>query len=134
MATVQKHEIILNAPSDWEVWFDMIWNWAKIAKVWQFMDLSIKAEDLPILSRPTLPLLRDINPSKTLVIELTPAELEELKVLRHDRKYEKQQPVMESLHTLIHKTVSRSYYTHLIKRDTLHEMLVALKQRAALFD
>lgn len=71
-----------------------------------------------------------------MIIELTPTELEELKVLRDDRKdrnckYEKQLSAIESLHTLIHKTVSRSYYTYLIKKDTLHDMLSALKQRVA---
>ena len=117
----------------------MIRNRAKIAKVWQFIDPSIKAEDLPTLSRPALPLPIQVNSLKTMIIELTPTELEELKVLRDDRKdrnceYEKQLSAIESLHTLIHETVSRSYYTYLIKKDTLHNMLLALKQRVALSD
>jgi hypothetical protein len=112
----------------------MIRNRAKIAKVWQYMNPATKAGDLPMLSRPTLPLLIDINSMKTSINELTPLETEELKVLRDERKdqnreYEKQQSAIENLHTLIHETVSRSYYTYLIKKDTLHDMLAALKQR-----
>ena len=64
----------------------MIRNRAKIAKVWQFMDPSIKAKDLPVLSRPMLPLPRDVNPAKALISDLTEAEVEELRALRNDRK------------------------------------------------
>src|SRR5437762_11522468 len=76
MTTVQKVAIILNSPSDWEVWIDMIRNRARIANVWKFIDPSVKEEDLPMLARPTLPLPRDIDPTKTLISELTPEERE----------------------------------------------------------
>jgi hypothetical protein len=71
-----------------------------------------------------------------LISELTAAEAEELKILHDDCKdrnceYEKLQSAIENLRTLIHETVSGSYYTYLIKKDTLHEMLVALKQQVA---
>jgi hypothetical protein len=107
-----------------------------VARVWKFMDPSIKADDLPILSRPAVPMPIDVNPDTTRMSELSPAEREELKFLRDEwknrnREYEKQQSAIENLHTLIHETVSRSYYTYLIKRDTLHDMLTALKQRVA---
>ena len=59
----------------------MIRNQAKIANIWQFMDPSVKKENLPTLSRPALPLPKDVNPAKILISNLTVAEIEELKVL-----------------------------------------------------
>ncbi|KAI9785910.1 MAG: hypothetical protein M1839_008176 [Geoglossum umbratile] len=101
--------------------------------VWRFIDPVVLKDNLPILARPTLPLPRGVNPVKTPISELTALETEELNVLRDDRKdrnreYEKQWAPIEILHTLIHETVSRSYYTYLIKKD---DMLVELKQRVA---
>ena len=81
MTTVQKIVIIFNSPNDWEVWIDIIRNWAKIANVWQFIDLSVKKENLPTLSRPALPLPKDVNPAKILISDLTIIEIKKLKVL-----------------------------------------------------
>ena len=111
-------------------------NRAKIANVWQYINPSTLKEALPTLTRPAMPLRRDVNPAKTLIGELTPDEVEELKALREECKdrnceYEKQHTAVETLYTLIHKTVSKSYYTYLMKKETLHDMLVALKQRIA---
>ena len=111
----------------------MIRNWAKIANVWQFIDPTVKKENLATLSRPVLPLPKDVNPAKILISDLTIAEIEELKVLwdkykDRNHEYEKQQSSIKSLHTLVHETVFWSYYTYLIKKDTLYDMLIALKQ------
>ena len=72
----------------------MIQNRAKIANVWQFINPATPKEGLPALSRPALPLPSDVNPTKTLISELTSEEVEELKALREDckdrnREYEK---------------------------------------------
>ena len=136
MTTIQKNPIVLNAPRDWEVWIDMIQNRAKVANVWKYIDPETPKENLPILTRPAPPTARDVNPAKTLISELTPIEVEELKSLREDRKdrnreYERQQSAIRDLHTLIHETVSRFYYTYLLKKETLHDMIVALKLRIA---
>ena len=45
------------------------------------MDPSVKKENLPTLSRPALPLPKDINPAKILISNLTVIKIEELKVL-----------------------------------------------------
>ena len=45
------------------------------------MDLSVKKENLPTLSRPTLPLPKDVNPAKILISNFTIIEIKELKVL-----------------------------------------------------
>ena len=79
--TIQKIAIILNSSSNWEVWINMIRNQAKIANVWQFIDLLIKKENLPTLLKPTLPLSKNVNSVKILISDLTITEIEELKVL-----------------------------------------------------
>jgi hypothetical protein len=71
MTTVQKIAIILNSPSDWEIWIDMIRNRAKITDVWKFIDPAVKKENLPTLTRPALPLPQNVNPAKALISELT---------------------------------------------------------------
>jgi hypothetical protein len=136
MTNVQRLAITLNSPSDWEIWIDMIENRARIANVWQFINPTIEKDELPMLTSPTFPMSRDVNPRKSIVSELTPEELEELKALRNNykirnREYEQQKSSIESLHTLVHETVSRTYYTYLIKKSTLYDMLQALKQRVA---
>ena len=45
------------------------------------MNSSVKKENLPTLSKPTLPLPKDVNPAKILISDLTVAEIEELKIL-----------------------------------------------------
>ena len=74
-----------------------------------------------------------------LIGKLTPEEVEELKALWEEckdwnREYEKQHTAVETLHTLVHETMSKSYYTYLMKKEMLHDMLVALKQRIAPMD
>ena len=59
----------------------MIRNQAKIANVWQFIDPSVKKENLSTLSRPVLPLPKNVNLAKILISNLTITEIEELKVL-----------------------------------------------------
>src|SRR6266480_6437416 len=117
----------------------MIRNQAKIANVWQFIDLSVKKENLLTLSKPALPLPKDVNSAKILISNLTVAEIEELKVLQDKHKnqnheYKKQQSSIKSLHTFVYKTVFQSYYTYLIKKDTLYNMLIALKQQVTPFN
>ena len=137
--TSQKHSIVLSMPSDWDIWIDMIKNKVKAADIWKFIDPSVKAADLPQFTRPPMPQPKDIDPAKLLINQLNPNELEQLKALRdkwknQNREYEQQKTIINGMHTLIHETVSRSYYVYLIDKETLYEMLSALKERIAPMD
>ena len=84
-------------------------------------------------------LLYNVNSIKTLISELILEEVEELKALQEECKdrnceYEKQQLAVESLYTLIYKTISRFYYIYLLTKETLYNMIVALKLQIALTD
>ena len=83
-----------------------------------------------------MPQPTDIDPAKTQMNQLNPNELEQLKALREEwkiqnREYEQQKTITNSMHTLVHETISKAYYVYLINKDTLHEMLTALKERIA---
>ncbi|KAI9781516.1 MAG: hypothetical protein M1839_005931 [Geoglossum umbratile] len=89
-----------------------------------FMDPKVAKKVLLVLTRPALPLPQDVNPTKVLISKLSAMEVEEIKVLHNDQidrkqEYKKQKALIENLHSLVHKTVSRSYYTYLIKKDTV---------------
>ena len=68
-------------PSDWDIWIDMIKNKAKATGIWKYIDVSIKAIDLPEFTRPVIPQPKDINLAKTQINQLNPNELEQLKAL-----------------------------------------------------
>src|SRR5579862_9317234 len=126
----QKHSIGLSTPSDWDMWIDMIKNKAKAAGIWKYIDPSIAATDLPAFTRPAMPQTKDIDSTKTQMNQLNPNELEQLKALREEwkiqnREYEQQKTITNSMHTLVHETISKAYYVYLIDKDTLHEMLTA---------
>ena len=139
MTTIQKTPVVLNSPHDWEVWFNMVRSRAVMASIWKFIDPSIPKDELPMPTKAALPLPSDINPDKMLISDLTSDELEELKTRREERKdynreYDKQRLALENLSNLIYKTVSRSYHIYLLEKDTIHDMLTALKQRIASTD
>ncbi|KAI9770341.1 MAG: hypothetical protein M1839_003218 [Geoglossum umbratile] len=115
MTTIQKTAVVLNAPRDWEVWFNMVRSRAIMADIWKFIDPSTLRDELPMPTKAALPLPSDVNPNKTLIGELTLEEREELKTRRderkdHNREYDKQRLALESLSNLIHESVSRSYH------------------------
>ena len=132
----QKHSIGLSMPSDWDIWIDMIKNKAKVAGIWKYIDPSIKVTDLPEFTRPVMPQPKNIDPAKTQMNQLNSNELEQLKALREEWKiqnheYKQQKTITNSMHTLVHETISKAYYIYLINKDTLHKMLSALKERIA---
>ena|SRR5579862_680270 len=114
----------------------MIKNKAKAAGIWKYIDPSIAMADLPEFTRLAMPQTKDIDPAKTQMNQLNANELEQLKALREEwkirnREYEQQKTITNSMHTLVHKTISKVYYIYLIDKETLHDMLFALKERIA---
>jgi hypothetical protein len=90
-------------------------------------------------TKASLPLFTNINLDKTLISKLTTEEHKELKTRREKRKdynqeYNKHCLALESLSNLIYKSVSQSYYTYLLEKYTIYNMLTALKQRIASTD
>jgi len=93
-------------------------------------------DQLPTPMKTPLPSSTDVNSEKTLIGDLTPVEREELRVLRDERKeenreYERKCLALESLSNLIHDTVSPSYHIYVHDKETVYDILTALKQRIA---
>ena len=84
MSTPQKVSVILNNPTDWDEWIEIIKTQALAGKVWQHLNPS--EDTVPALEEPVAPTPAQVNAAKTTVTELTPDECEQYKILRQDYK------------------------------------------------
>jgi len=128
--------IILTSPNDWDEWIKVIKTKAEAGKIWEYVNPSKPKEDIKALSRPEIPLAKDVNPEKTTMAQLTPDEQDELKLLRFDFKhhlqlYERQDTALSSLKGYIQETISRTFLSYTFKKESTYEVLKALKQRVA---
>jgi hypothetical protein len=104
MSTSQKISVILNSPADWDEWIEIIKTQALAGKVWQHLDPF--EDNVPALEEPVVPTPAQVNPVKTTVMELTPDEREQYKLLRQDYKweriqYDKKDAALSALRTTI---------------------------------
>ena len=128
--------IILTGPNDWDEWLEVIKTKAEAGKVWEYVDPSQEKDKLKTLNRPEVPKAKDVNPAKNTISELTPDELDELKLLRYDFKhclqlYERQDTALSTLKSFIQETISRPFLSYTFKKESTYEVLVSLRQRVA---
>ena len=134
--TPVRTTIILTGPNDWDEWIEVVKTKAEAGRIWDYVDPSKSKEEVKTLSRPEIPLAKDVNPGKNTMAELTTDEQEELKLLRFDYKhcvqlYERQDIALSSLKGYIQETISRTFLSYTFKKESTHEVLIALKQRVA---
>ena len=96
----------------------------------------VPKESLKVLTRPEVPKPKDINLQKNTIAELTDDELDELKLLRYDFKhqlqlYERQDVALSTLKALVNETISRTFLSYTFKKESTHDVLIALRQRVA---
>jgi hypothetical protein len=132
MSTSQKISVILNSPADWDEWIEIIKTQALAGKVWQHLDPF--EDNVPALEEPVVPTPAQVNPAKTTVMELTPDEREQYKLLRQDYKweriqYDKKDAALSALRTAIQSSVSRSCLYYTFEATNAREMLIELKKR-----
>ena len=101
-AVISQVQIVLNTPSDWEDWIEVIQTRAQAAGIWGYVDPSIKKDNLPNLIEPELPTASTVNSAKPTFASLSEDEKEELKLLcfkyKHDlAKYEQQEIALINL-------------------------------------
>jgi len=87
-AIPQRVAIILNGPSDWDEWIEIVKTKAIEGEIWSYVDPSMEKAALPPFARPTIPRPVDVNPQKTAFSLLSEDEKEELKLLRYDYKHQ----------------------------------------------
>ena len=76
--TVTITLVILGSPTDWDKQIKVIKSKAIAGKIWKFVDLYAKKEDLPVLQAPNCLYPTDIDPTKTQFSQLDENEKEEL--------------------------------------------------------
>ena len=135
MQSPNRTSIILTGPNDWDEWLEVVKTKAEAGKVWKYVDPS-KPKDEETLTRPEVPKAKDVNPAKSTISELTPDELDELKLLRYDFKlqlqlYERQDAALSTLKSFIQETISRTFLPYTFKKESTYDVLVALWQRVA---
>jgi len=70
-----KINLILDKPSDWIQWFFIVQDTAKTNKVWQYIDLSKKKDELLKLEPPNRPTPADALPTATSIAQLNQHQL-----------------------------------------------------------
>ena len=128
--------VILTGPNDWDQWIRVIKCKANDEHVWEYIDPNVRKQDLPRHRAPLEPSPSVVNPQKTVFSTLDDDEKEELRALRkhYDRvykQYEKEEAALRSLRTYIISTISRHYIDYTFEGNTVHDVLVSLKQRVA---
>jgi len=135
MASTNSKSVILDQPSHWEPWLFVVKTIADGGDTWQYMNPDLLLEPaVPI--RPVLPTPKDVNPTKTTLLELDQAEKESFKILLSMYKEElavsKQVlDIIQAVRTHIVATVSMKNITYINGKTTVYQMLVALKKRLA---
>ena len=64
--------IILAGPNDWDEWLEVVKTKAEAGKVWDYVDPSKPKDQLGVLSRPTVPMAKEVNPRLVFDRLLTP--------------------------------------------------------------
>ena len=73
--------MILNGPIDWDKWLEVVKTKAVGGKIWEFVNPGTNKDELPTLEKPVIPSAKDINPGKTVLLQLTNNEKDKLKLL-----------------------------------------------------
>src|SRR5437764_4433717 len=133
---VTSARTILKGPDDWIPWLEMVKSTATTGQVWEYVDPSKTADQIPALTEPvwpessSLPLTAEERDSGIL----TAAHKEQLSELRSlyklmlSRNY-KRKASLASIHRFIQETVHPDRVHHTFNCDSVHQMLVNLQQR-----
>jgi len=133
MASNNTKTVILDLPSHWEPWLFVVKTIADGGDTWKYMDPDLPAEpDVPI--RSVMPTPQSVNPAKTTLLELDPAEKESFKILlsmyKEDLATSKQVlDTIQTVRTHIAATVSTRNIVYITSKTTVYQMLAALKKR-----
>jgi predicted O-linked N-acetylglucosamine transferase (SPINDLY family) len=133
MASNNTKTVILDLPSHWEPWLFVVKTIADGGDTWKYMDPDLLAEpNVPI--RPVMPTPQSVNPAKTTLLELDPAEKESFKILlsmyKEDLATSKQVlDTIQTVRTHIAATVSTRNIVYITSKTTVYQMLAALKKR-----
>jgi hypothetical protein len=133
--TAPKVHVILNSPSDWDEWFDIVKGKARNAEILEQVNVDLSQEPTP-LALPEKPLPSDVKEGVLTIDKLTADERETFKLLRDEYKtdltiYHRQRAALNDIYDHIKSTLSRQNHSFILHKETPYQMLVALKKRLA---
>src|SRR4051812_13234071 len=119
---VVRTTIILDQPSDWEPWLQVITEKALAGKVWEYCDISKPKDDLSKLEEPVRPRVDEVKLGAQSVADLTSAEQgiyqEYLSDFRERRQnFRKKEDALGNLIIEISATIAKRHL-YLIKGKT----------------
>jgi hypothetical protein len=135
-ATTISVRAILKDPDDWIPWLEMVKSTATTGQIWEYVDPSKTADQLPSLTEPTWPEPSDLPRSQEEIASgiLTAANKEDLSKRRSLYKlklnrYNQRKASLAYLHRFIQETVHSNHIYHTFECNTVQEMLVNLQKR-----
>jgi hypothetical protein len=81
---MQQVVVILNGSMDWDEWYEVVKTKSVGGMIWGFVNPNMNNAELPILEKPMIPYVKEINLLKTVVLQLMDDEKDELKHLQYD--------------------------------------------------
>jgi hypothetical protein len=129
--------VILDKPADWDIWFHTVKTMATISSVdiWKYInpDLDIEPQ-LPIAPEP--PTVASVDSTMSSIAELDTAGIQKYDTMIKNHQVitgdinRKLQAIGKVL-TYINTTISQKNMIYIQRKNTVYQMLVALKQRLA---
>ncbi|KAK7178633.1 reverse transcriptase domain protein [Paraphaeosphaeria sporulosa] len=134
---ITKVTVILDQPTDWEPWYQIIRDKALVNKIWMYCDISMPKEGLPQLREPTKPTAASIKPTATAISDLSSAEqsilAEELSDWRSEKAiFKEKEHAIGELMIEITRTIARRHLYLIKDKDNLYDRLSTLKMHIAL--
>ncbi len=130
--------VVLDEPSDWELWLFVIKTIADRGDTWPYIDPDLP-EEPAVPTRPVMPKITDINLQKNTLSQLDTTEKEMLKLSLAMYKEDlintnKILDTIQSVCKHIITTISTRNIIYINDKTTVYQMLVALKKRLAPMD
>jgi hypothetical protein len=134
-ASTTTKAVILDQPSDWESWLFVVKTIADGGDTWRYINPDLNTEPV-VPNRPEKPKPQSVNPAKTSLLELDETEKETFKLLLSDYKEDLAiaKQVLDTIQTVrkhLVTTVSMNNIVYINDKNTVYQMLVALKKRLA---
>ncbi len=139
MTSVTSSQVILNGPKDWDNWLEIIRTTAIGADIWSLINPNIGTP--VVLIQPQWPEPSDVHPpdagdALTAYSTLSADEKEQLRTLQArfsqlSKKYDRKLQALGDVRKEILKSIKRDYISHTHHCDSVHDILVTLKDAIA---
>jgi hypothetical protein len=129
--------VVLDEPADWNIWFHTIKTMATITgvNIWKYINPDPDVEpQLPVALEP--PTVASVDPTKSSIAELDPAGIQKYDTMIKNYQItagdiNKKLQTIGKVLAYINTTVSQKNMIYIQRKDTVYQMLLALKKRLA---